>query len=142
MHRHEAAGGRNTQRDTTWELTEEDGQHRNEIRMYRLTVRVQSARPDLEYVWNGNLCLTPWGQCSLEEMRQARSDGRNAYPPRIPTGFLLKEIRDPREAMRLVAAACRQSSLGEEDSRNTQAREGRKALREVERILAEGAHRI
>ena len=140
------SGGRNAQHDTSWELNRLESNPPEEngggAPRYRLTVRVASVQPGLEYVWTGNLCLTPRGQCWLEEMVQRRSDNGNANPTRISTAFLVKEIQDPREAMRVVAAACRQASLhGEKGARN-QAEEQRKALQEVERILAEGPQTI
>ena len=142
----EQAGGRNAQNDTQWELTLlEDGrteEDRRKTPRHRLTVRVKSACAGPEYVWTGYLSLTPWGRCWLEEMRQTRSDGRPAATQTITTWFLVKEIRDPREAMRVVAAACRKTSLDREGNARTQARERREALEEVERILAEGAHQI
>ena len=120
--------GAGTPRTTPqWELTlPEDGRTEEERRKtprYRLTVRVKSACDGLEYVWTGNLSLTKWGMCWLEEMRQTRSDGRPAAPQTITTWFLVKEIRDPREAMRVVAAACRKTSLDGEGNARTQARE-------------------
>lgn len=122
---------------TTWELeSTEDGR-------YRLTVRVKPARVCHPYVWRGNLSVTAWGRCSLDEMRlESGPRRRTPVTGHVMTQYLVKDARDPANALRLVAAACRNASIDADEQEAERARSRREALGEIRRILAAGPQKL
>ena len=129
--------------DTTWELEHLEDASPGTPR-YLLTVRVRPPRTGREYTWTGRMALTPSGRVHLDEMNLQRSAGQRSLmvPNSITVWPTVKDIRDPREALRAVAANCRQISLHAEEGGTARARGKCEGLRAVQNIMAAGPQSI